>query len=737
MSTPSTPATFPFTACSRDDINITLQVLAGEIPTDLYGHVYLNSPCGTVNSPTPYPPKLPDGSVNGEWADTLFNGDAMLFRFDLDVPGQISVTSAMLKPPCYWADEATKYGTDYYKQGIYFQGMGLARSSLRIGTRNQLNTAITPFRFAPDQPTRITANFDAGRPFELDPVSMALKTPIGYSREWRGEFPVFMDTVFPLDQSSAHPSFDPQTQEYFTVSYQKSLGNLFFSKNFSTNLIAAKEFIISEFLHLEKWLEHIPLKGKVYAALLQKFIEYLHHKLEDPSVTFDLHKNLADAGQKKLSDELPTDGVRLLRWNGENGPLEHWHVINAETGESLVIHQTMHQTNFSRDYLILVDSAAKFALDLMENVPFPDYPWLNNLLRGLTTRVVSPETPLYIISRADLRPGAKTVLARPFITPLETIHYSVDYENPNGLVTIHTAHNSASCAMEWIRPYDTLATQPDQPALPNTLGLMACGEMDLGRIGKFVVEGETGKIISQQLIHEKGFGGDNVGDVKAHTWAVALNTYRDMISADRTVGHIVHNFWQCYGLDYRMLTVFMQELYQDYRNRIIPVDTLIDYTRHGIPFCLVQQNADTMTLDDYYLFRMNENLRSLQFIPRRRAEGDVSPVHEQLDGYILCTMVNGDARDMTADAYTREVWLFDAAKLSAGPVCKLFHNDLNYSFTIHSAWTPDCASFDGAYEVNIRADYDEVMSTFVSADKQKEMKTFMEAIVYPHYPHHE
>ena len=192
-STPVTPAKRAFTACFREEINVPLQVLSGTIPTDLHGHVYLNSPCGTVNNPTPFPKYLPDGNLNGEWGDSLFNGDAMLFRFDLDQPGQVSVKSAILKTPCYWADEATKYGTDYYKDGMAFHSLGIARSSMRIGTRNQINTAVSPFRFGPDQPTRLTANFDVGRPFEFDPVSLTLKTPVGYSSEWRGEFPVLLD----------------------------------------------------------------------------------------------------------------------------------------------------------------------------------------------------------------------------------------------------------------------------------------------------------------------------------------------------------------------------------------------------------------------------------------------------------------------------------------------------------------------------------------------------------------
>jgi carotenoid cleavage dioxygenase-like enzyme len=727
------PVKRPFTSCSRQEVDLKLQVLAGKIPTDLQGHVYLNSPCGTVNSPTPYPKNLPNGRVNGEWGDMIFNGDAMLFRFDLDQPDTVSVKSAILRTPCYWADEATKYGTSYYDQGLYFKSMGIGRTSLKLGVRNQVNTALTPFRFAPNQPTRVTANFDVGRPFELDPVSLKLKTAIGANSEWSPEFPLIAEQVFPMIQSTAHPSFDPQTREFFTVCYQKTFGTMFFSEKMGAKLLAAQTFILTEFNKLERTLGFLKLKAGKFVQLITRFIAHLHEKIEGKSGEFhplDVLKELD--GEEPGGEFSMENAVYLLRWTGQ-GPLQRWNVLDADTGKNIVIEQCMHQTNFSRDYLVLVDSSVKFALDIMENVPFPDHPWLNEVFRKLTAKTVLPETPLYLIKRSDLKKGVANVTAKKFVIPLETVHYSVDYDNPGGRVTIHTAHNSASCAAEWVRPYDFLATDPDQGALPNTYGLMACGELDIGRIGKFVVQGDTGKILSQQIIHEKGFAGDDVGNVKAHTWAVALNTFRDIISPDVVVNKLVYNFWQCYGLDYRMMTKFMKELYEDYVHRLIPVDDLLSYTRHGVPFCLVRQNTETMKLEDYYLFAMNQNLRSIQFVPRKRAKGERPTVHPQLDGYILCTMVNGSAQDLTADQYTREVWLFDAAKLSAGPVCKLFHPDLDYSFTIHSAWVPDCQSFDGGYSVSVRDDYEEVISHFWNADWKAEMQTFLEKNVYPHY----
>jgi carotenoid cleavage dioxygenase-like enzyme len=120
-----------FTYATRQNIDVDLEVVAGSIPTDMYGHVFLNSPCGTVNNNTPIPEYRPDGSNNSEWGEMLFNGDAMLYRFDLNEAGKVKVKSSMLKTPCYFADYATRFGTSYNEQGNYFRGMGLARTSIR------------------------------------------------------------------------------------------------------------------------------------------------------------------------------------------------------------------------------------------------------------------------------------------------------------------------------------------------------------------------------------------------------------------------------------------------------------------------------------------------------------------------------------------------------------------------------------------------------------------------------
>ena len=113
-----TPIKNPMTYASREDIEVDLSIIEGQIPNDMHGFVYFNSMCGTVNSTTPIPEKMPDGSRNSEYGEMIFNGDGMILRFSLDTPGKVSVKTKLMKPPCYFADEATKFGTEYYKNGL-------------------------------------------------------------------------------------------------------------------------------------------------------------------------------------------------------------------------------------------------------------------------------------------------------------------------------------------------------------------------------------------------------------------------------------------------------------------------------------------------------------------------------------------------------------------------------------------------------------------------------------------
>ena len=123
-----------------------------------------------------------------------------------------------MKNPCYYADLA------FQGQDAAFDYADLTRISMTLGKRNLLNTGLVPMH------DRLVVTSDAGRPWEVDPESLGTITPIGTYDEWDMALPKwinnFMNWPFPLMMSTAHPVFDPNTQEFFSVNWGVQILNL-------------------------------------------------------------------------------------------------------------------------------------------------------------------------------------------------------------------------------------------------------------------------------------------------------------------------------------------------------------------------------------------------------------------------------------------------------------------------------------------------------------------------------
>lgn len=743
----------PLIAASRDEITFTLDVKSGSLPSDWYGHVFINSPAGTVNSNgLPYP------LDSHELGSPIMNGDGLVFRFDLGVE-KVAVTTKLMKPPCFYADLATKVGNGNGFGKLYeFKNLGLTRMSLELGSRDELNTAVTPVKFKGDTSIRMLACYDAGRPWEIDPHSLDMITAIGANSEYAASTPDFL-FPFPVLQSTAHPSFDPRTQELFVVNYTKSF------KTLSEHEVIV-EMLKGDIEKIEHFFEHIihrvgkhkdhdgvvdELDGlisehdKEHETKLLHWVKGLFHSHKEKveggkkrrgpfrwikKLFHSLLKKLLNKKGQKASNAI-TDDVFLLRWSGASGPLDRWKVVDAE-GRPLVISQCMHQTTLTEDYILLADASFKFGFDLLFNSPFKSKK-IDDWLRHYLTTAQEPFLDMYIIKRSQLDPTKDTVvgekLKKPI--PLEAVHFSAEYSNPNGVITLHLAHNSAACLAESVRTFDTLAPDGSQPVDPEVVGLISVGCMDIGRIGKVAIDAEQAEIISQDYIIEPG-NLDNPEEIGVHTWGVGLYTYRDIISADTPVEKIRFNYWSCYGLDPRLLTKFIYDLYDDYPNRKYTPEQMSAITKKGIPFVLSRQNTDTMELEDFYQFSPDVILKSVQFVPRVTNAPSVTD-DPQKDGYIFTTeLVNYP--NANGNNYQCEIWIFKGWDLSSGPCCILNSKDLNYAFTLHSAWTADAVSPDSrSYYVNPREDYDEVIKKVEPKSRQAKIQALFDQYIYPEF----
>ncbi|TVQ41769.1 MAG: hypothetical protein EA362_14205 [Saprospirales bacterium] len=712
---------------TRKELEYELKLKEGQLPDDWYGHVFINSPAGTVNSNgLPYP----EGSK--EQGSPIMNGDGYVFRFDLQ-PDKVKVKTALMKPPCYYADEATKEGNSNGYNSLYaFNNCGMSRLSLALGARNELNTAISPIKFKGDEYPRMIACYDAGKPWEFNPLSLEMMTAIGNNSEYVYATPEKL-FPFPVIQTTAHPVFDPRTQELFLVNFYHSLHQ--------NNAYESALKILEKDVHkAEDFLEDL-VKNSWHKLKHTHIIKEIDHLLGIHSDTEDHKhhslkwlKNMIHIHHQDTLDDTAKDSndVFVLRHTGKSGQLEKWQVLD-ENHQPIDIEQCMHQVAFTKDYLILADATFKVSLDLMFNNPFKSKA-LNAWLRVLLTKKQLPNLELYLIKRSDLDPQSKTVIAQalPQPIPLEAVHFSANYVNPGGKITLHLAHNSAACLAEWVRNFDHLAYAPHKSVDPEVIGLISVGCMDIGRIGKVVIDANSGDLISEDYIIEKGNTAD-IDKIGVHTWGVGLYTYRGIIEAGEIPDSIEYNYWSSYGLDPRLHTKFIFDLYYNYQNRIIKQDEMLRLNKEGIPFVLSRQNVNSMQLEDFYQFSKEVILKSVQFVPRKASAAPITD-HQQKDGYIFTSVLVNYPKD-NQDNYQCEIWIFKAWDLSSGPVCTLHHPDLDYAFTLHSVWVDKIGSnTDNPYYIDPREDYDPLIKNLYIKERRKEVQELFDKHVYPNFP---
>jgi hypothetical protein len=692
-----------------------MEIKSGTLPNDLYGYVYINTPNGTVNSALPYPKTNPDGSNNQEYSSPLLGGGGYIFKFDLTQPGTVTLKAKLLKPPSYYADKATKFGTTGHK--IFgFKNLGIARLSFILGAAEQIATAVIPVKFQNDQTPRLLATADLGRAYEFNPHLLNITQPIGQLDDYIPATPSFVPWIFKLIQGTAHPTFDPVTKELFTVNYTKSVKTLLQASGLWPLLQSAPETL--EAL-LEECIDELEAKNNNGGdkVTFEEFIQHLEKKLieqksniesntSSSSTKNDVDQSIFDKikdfiislinklfGKKiaQIEQEVESkvieavedntsieDEVYLLRFT-DTDTHDRWRVVD-ENGENIKILQCMHQTSLSKDYVILIDAAFKLSLDVLMNNPFPNNTKLNQFLRQITTQPQLANTPVYIIKRADLVAGNETVTAKSLTLKPEFIHFTANYSNDDQLITIYTASNAAACLAEWVRYYDEL--MPGTPIEEGTEGILCVGSMDVGRVGKIVIDAETATIKEETITYETGEP-DSDGNPTPHTWLSGFYTFRDFISAEEPVNEIKNIYWQFGALEKRRLTKFIFDLYKDYPNRIVPAEDIEKYSEQGVPLQIARLNTDTMKLEDFYQYPDNYTLGAIQFVPKKTATPEVEP---SMDGYLFTTMINGIEEEGDNINYLREVWIFDAANLAQGPTCVLTHPEFDFGFTLHSLW---------------------------------------------------
>lgn len=175
--------------------DLDLECVEGAVPPGLAGEVFISTA---------------EPETAGAHA---FFGDGMMIRLSLR-PGRHGAAEDR------WAWRVRKLDTPSArlreKRPEAF-APGVLGTMGAFGFSNAANTAPLPWG------DRLFATWDAGRPVEIDPVSMAFLGEVGHRDDWASTMDL---PVLPLVNSTAHPVIDPDRGCLWTVSFNPMLGAL-------------------------------------------------------------------------------------------------------------------------------------------------------------------------------------------------------------------------------------------------------------------------------------------------------------------------------------------------------------------------------------------------------------------------------------------------------------------------------------------------------------------------------
>ncbi|MGD2180372.1 carotenoid oxygenase family protein [Lusitaniella coriacea] len=770
---------------NRHDIETSeMEQVEGTFPSDLQGHLYLLAAAGFANSKPLAGTPLILPSIDGA---PVINGDGMMYRFDFnkkvdrdnqqETPGKVWLTGKIAATPSQQADRAI-FENSEYQQFEYFD-LGVARLSEWLGVRNVVNTAWLVAKF-PGENTRLLVTLDAGRPYEIDPISLDTITALGWQKNWVQQ--IVLKLPFGLIMSTAHPYFDPRAKDengeskpcVITVNYGKSFKTLISPALKSAalgrtvaelvellgNFLKLLKFVVGDLSHaiarVLRWEQKFPflkalrkLERTFLSTLLlfkidlvrlapdgeltefcrelkQVIIEDLH----DSECLEDCQEHLQDliqfinlALQFIENAENLQDITYVLRWDGSDN-LERWKLMNPD-GTPVTIQQTMHQIGVTEDYIVLMDTSLKIGLSQL--VTLKDQK-LDRLVRKLLDYPQLPDSTIYLVPRNELKDGekltkessgtgnSKEIVVQKLQIPREGFHYHVDYANPNDTVTLHAIHACAWDVAEWLRKIDIPLTENPRPPL----GMLIDG-MDINQMGRYQIQGKTAKLLNSTLTYDLDY-----------TWATGLYAY----SPEKSDGQwyppeqFEHIYLNSYGAWKDLLPEFIYDLYKDYKYREIPAVKVRATSNSGKPANLCRLNTQTMELQDGYTLPDGHFANSPHFIPRANGSGGST------DGYLFCTVDYTPDPNNSLKASLSEIWIFDAGNLQGGPVCKLRHPQMSFAFSTHSAWLDAIAPRNSTYCIPVKEDFQEIVDEIAPRYReiQARIQKLFDREIYPHFP---
>lgn len=578
-----------YTVCNTNTINseMNLNVLFGNLPTDIDGNLYICQCLGTPGA--------------------FMVGDTNLVKINFE-QDNVSLKNHLMWNPVAIARVAlaeTKHRFDYF--GLMFLSPGLGMFSYTEG-----------MYLLPDGRLAITSDVD--RPWIVNRDDLRPTTPLGKRSEWLpmmgGDAGDVMGKLFSAYSNSHVIYTDVETNELFLVNFQ--------------------------------------------------------------------------AMQKDK-----TSPCQLMKWDGKND-LEKWFVVD-ENGKDIRIMQSIHELIFTKDYILLADTAFAAGTEMLT-------PWKNAPLPYENTVV-------FIVDRRDLVEGVDKVVAKRVEIEEACIHLIADYDNPDDKVTIYMLHTPATNTAEIIKDYDVNMKGKLFPQ--HLVGYGTLPVLDLSSVGKHVVDMKEAKVISSKYITDEKY-----------CWGPYMYTYMGRQSRNFKEQDLYVMFK---GFSKDMLPKRIYKAYKDVDNRRVSLDKMMSKDGINENNSIVRISKSDFEIVDAYTLPDKVLLYTISCLESN---------DKSHPGYLIAAVVC-DVED-NKETSGHEYWLFKADELANGPICKLGHKDLNNSVLFHTVFISreledKLNQNKPTYNIPIREDYPEeelkLWNPIVS-------ETF-ENIIYPYYEQNE
>ena len=385
--------------------------------------------------------------------------------------------------------------------------------------------------------------------------------------------------------------------------------------------------------------------------------------LLEPMVAVAAHPAAApDEGTLYFVNSTPVPGpdgpvAHVARWRLD-GPVQRWPVSGLAPFESI------HDIKASADHLVFCD------------LPFAVGPEVVGI--GQRTMPNADVTHLSIVAKADLdrTPPGSPVRATTVTLPLPTGHLTVDEDEDGGLLTVYLEHIPLADLMiklEAGAPARVPGRRDTVPIPAEYEGLIALA-VQPGVVGRYRIDPRTGEVVESRLAWDDRF------------WGPVLAT-RDRSSPAARAGS--RQLWFAgVGFDPELVPEEWWRLYGD-----ADLNCLVhpkDLPTKAIPAPLVRFDLRSMELVERWTYEGGAFPSPPQFVPRRDAAGPD-------DGYVL-VMVHQDG--------DKELQVFDAAALAAGPVARATAPGFRPPLLLHSCWMApaDAGLAHSTYRVPLSAD---------------------------------